>query len=97
MFMLNWYQEKYSQLPPELLSTSFSQLDVYIGQSSSQLPPELLSTSFFSGTQAVQSDSAYTIGSSHSGAVQSDESNFSYSAFYDNGSLYNQSLYDFNM
>ena len=66
MFMLNWYQEKYSQLPPELLSTSFSQLDVYIGQSSSQLPPELLSTSFFSGTQAVQSDSAYTIGSSHS-------------------------------
>ena len=50
MFVLNWYQEKYGQLPPELLSTSFSQLDVYIGQSSSQLPPELLSTSFSSGT-----------------------------------------------
>ena len=97
MFVLNWYQEKYGQLPPEPSSTSFSRLDIYIGQSSSQLPPELPSTSFFSGAQAVQSDSAYTIGLSHSGAVQSDESNFSYSAFYDNGSLYNQSSYDFNM
>ena len=97
MFVLNWYQEKYSQLPPELLSTSFSRPDVYIGQSSSQLLPELPSTSFFSGAQAMQSNSAYTIGLSHSGAVQSDESNFSYSAFYDNGSLYNQSSYDFNM
>ena len=92
MFMLNWYQEKYGQLPPEPSSTSFSRLDIYIGQSSSQLP----STSFFSGAQAVQSDSTYTIGSSHSGAIQSDKSNFSYSAFYGNGSLYNQLLYDFN-
>jgi hypothetical protein len=97
MFMLNWYEEKYGQLPPEPSSPSFSRPDNYIGQSSSQLPPELPSTSFFSGAQAVQSESAYTIESSLSGAVQPDESNFTYPSLYDNEPWYDQSSYDYNM
>jgi hypothetical protein len=97
MFVLNWYKEKYGQLPPEPSSPSFSRPDNYIGQSSSQLPPELPSTSFFSGAQAVQSESAYTIESSLSGAVQPDESNFTYPSLYDNEPWYDQSSYNYNM
>ena len=105
MFVHNWYQEKYGQLPPKLSSTSFSWPDVYTGQLgsgnvfytsqlSSQLPPE--PPNFFSGAQAMQSGSDYIVKLSHSGPVQSDKSNFSHSPFYDDELLYDQS-YNYDM
>ncbi|KAG6376843.1 hypothetical protein JVT61DRAFT_865 [Boletus reticuloceps] len=87
--------------------TQTAQPSVYTGQSDgnvpslgelsgpSQLPPTQ-STGFFSGAQVGQLDSSCVVGSSSSGAIQSNEANMSYNPFCDSEFLYDATPFNFD-